>query len=275
MTSQSHQGITAIVLCRNDATHLDNCLRSLRWADELLVINIESTDNTLEIASQWADRIISHRKCPSIKMAYAFAAAQARNEWVILAQPTDRLNEPFAKTLKTMLPFRQDTAMLQIPRQFHLKSKPLSHTPWGQKRHAFLPIINTYRCQLQANTPQWCLPTKQNTIDTLNASNDIPIHCVWGNSIWQLFTQWRRAIPAEAYLRYISNTPIKLSAFTTQPIKQIFKAMTNILDLKNLLWEISDAAFDVLVNCVQIGHKIRRSTKPNAQDDSSNMRHAA
>lgn len=275
MTPKTTQGITAIVLCRNDATHLDNCLRSLRWADELLVINLESTDNTLEIASQWADRIISHRKCPSVKMAYAFAAAQARNEWVILAQPTDRMNEPFAQTLKALLPFRKDTAMMQIPRKFYLRLNPMQHTPWGQKRHAHLPIINIHRCQLQANTPQWCLPVKEHTTDVLEGSINLTVHCIWGNSYWELFTQWRRAIPAESYLRYISQEPVKIRALTIAPIKQVFKAATKLLDLKNLFWEISDAAFNVLVNCVQLGHLLRRSPKPNAQDDSQNMRHAA
>ena len=46
--------VTAIVLTKNEEANLPDCLASLRWADEVLVVDSFSTDATVEIAQRVA-----------------------------------------------------------------------------------------------------------------------------------------------------------------------------------------------------------------------------
>ncbi len=78
--------ITAVVQTYNASRHLDACLSCLHGADELLVVDMESTDDTVEIARRHGARVVvvprgEHR----IVEAYRnFAIHEAQNPWVLV-----------------------------------------------------------------------------------------------------------------------------------------------------------------------------------------------
>lgn len=79
--------ISAIVHTYNAARHLDACLSALEVFDEILVIDMESTDDTAEIARRHGARfIVKERGEHRIPEAYRdFAIHEARYDWVIVA----------------------------------------------------------------------------------------------------------------------------------------------------------------------------------------------
>ena len=54
------QKISVVILTRNEEGILRRCLESVKWADEIVIIDDNSTDRTLEIAKDYTDKIISH-----------------------------------------------------------------------------------------------------------------------------------------------------------------------------------------------------------------------
>ena len=50
--------VSAIVPTLNEAPHIADCLKSLRWADELIVVDSYSKDDTVKIAEGLADRCL-------------------------------------------------------------------------------------------------------------------------------------------------------------------------------------------------------------------------
>jgi glycosyltransferase involved in cell wall biosynthesis len=51
-------GISAVVICFNEEENIGPCLESLKWCDEIIVVDSFSTDKTLEICRRCTDRII-------------------------------------------------------------------------------------------------------------------------------------------------------------------------------------------------------------------------
>ena len=49
---------SAVVITRNEEGRLGTCLASLAWAGEIVVVDAESTDRTVEVARGFTDRIV-------------------------------------------------------------------------------------------------------------------------------------------------------------------------------------------------------------------------
>jgi glycosyltransferase involved in cell wall biosynthesis len=52
--------LTALIITQNAAEVLDDCLASVRWADEIVVVDSGSTDDTCSVARQYTNKVIFH-----------------------------------------------------------------------------------------------------------------------------------------------------------------------------------------------------------------------
>ena len=52
--------VTAIILARNEEKHIVDCIKSIQFADEILVIDDGSTDQTVPLATNLGAKVISH-----------------------------------------------------------------------------------------------------------------------------------------------------------------------------------------------------------------------
>ena len=56
--------ISALVVGLNESKYLDKCLQSIHFCDEILYYDLESNDNSIEIAKKYTDIVITHPKVP-------------------------------------------------------------------------------------------------------------------------------------------------------------------------------------------------------------------
>ena len=73
--------LSVVVLTKNEEACIADCLMSVKWADEIIVVDDESTDRTVEIARQYTDKIF-FRKMDIEGKHRNWAYAQAGNPWV-------------------------------------------------------------------------------------------------------------------------------------------------------------------------------------------------
>src|ERR1043166_3624504 len=91
-------------------------LESIRWADEILVVDSFSTDRTLEICREYGARIIQHEYLNSAKQKN-WAAPQCRNEWV-LQMDTDETLEPGSREeIEDVLASSESVDAFRLPRK--------------------------------------------------------------------------------------------------------------------------------------------------------------
>ena len=74
--------LSVVILAKNEEACIAECLESVKWADEIIVVDDESTDRTVEIAKQYTDRVF-FRKMDIEGKHRNWAYAQARNQWVL------------------------------------------------------------------------------------------------------------------------------------------------------------------------------------------------
>ena len=83
--------ITAAIITFNEAENIREACESVDWADEILVVDSQSTDTTREIAAGGGARVIN-RAWPGFAMQKQFAADQAANNWVLSLDADERVS---------------------------------------------------------------------------------------------------------------------------------------------------------------------------------------
>ncbi|NLF25583.1 MAG: glycosyltransferase [Deltaproteobacteria bacterium] len=74
--------ISAFVVCCNEEKNMVRCLESLKWCDEIVIVDSGSTDRTVEICRQYTDRIF-YRKWNGHSEQKQFALDQCRGDWIL------------------------------------------------------------------------------------------------------------------------------------------------------------------------------------------------
>jgi glycosyltransferase involved in cell wall biosynthesis len=82
--------VSAIVVCWNEEKNIGPCLESLRWCDEIIVIDSFSTDRTVEISRRFTDHVIQ-RRWAGFRDQKAFAHQQSTKEWVFSVDADERV----------------------------------------------------------------------------------------------------------------------------------------------------------------------------------------
>jgi (heptosyl)LPS beta-1,4-glucosyltransferase len=121
--------LTVTVITRNEAANLAAALESVRWADEILVVDSESTDETVAIARGFTDRVVV-RPWPGYVAQKNYAAEQARHDWILSLDADERVSAPLAAEIRALLTGVPAAAGYRLPRvTFHL-GRWIRSTDW-------------------------------------------------------------------------------------------------------------------------------------------------
>lgn len=91
--------ITATVITLNEEHNIADALDSLSWADEIIVVDSESSDRTVEIARGFTDRVFV-RPWPGYSAQKNFAAEQAANDWIFSLDADERVSKELAREIQ-------------------------------------------------------------------------------------------------------------------------------------------------------------------------------
>ena len=92
--------LSAVVLTHNSALMISDCLKSLSFTDEIIVVDSGSTDNTLALAA--AARIYK-RKLVSFASQRNFGLQQVKFPWVLMIDSDERVPDKLAQEIKTVI----------------------------------------------------------------------------------------------------------------------------------------------------------------------------
>ncbi len=99
----SREKVSAFVISFNRAAVIGTCLRALRFADEVIVVDKSSTDETPAIAALHADRVITVPSSPTVEDTRTFALAQCAHEWIVFVDDDECLSPEAAQFIQAEL----------------------------------------------------------------------------------------------------------------------------------------------------------------------------
>jgi len=124
--------LTAIIPVRNEEVFLANCLRSVSFADEVLVLDSGSTDSTVSIAKEFGARVVEY-SWQGFRYAHNYGAQLAKNEWLLYVDADERVSKPLRQKILKILEAPESNAY-QINRRNFIMGKSVSYGGWYPDR---------------------------------------------------------------------------------------------------------------------------------------------
>lgn len=95
-------GVSAMIICQNEARRIRPCLESVSWCEEIVVVDGGSTDGTVEICREYTDRVILN-PWPGHRAQKQFALDQTRQPWVLNVDSDERVPGPLREEIEWLL----------------------------------------------------------------------------------------------------------------------------------------------------------------------------
>jgi len=125
--------LSAVVIARNEAARIGECLESLRFTDEIVVVDSGSSDGTREIARRYTDKVfdVPWKGFGPQKQA---AVELASNDIVLNVDCDERVTPELAEEIGEILSGPATAAAYTVPRRTFLGGKEIRHCGWYPDR---------------------------------------------------------------------------------------------------------------------------------------------
>ncbi len=123
--------LSVVITVYNEEKMLPDCLRSIKdFADEIVVVDCESTDKTAEIAKKFTSKIYQQKNDPSaIDIQKNFGFTKATGDWILSLDADERITSELAQEIKKIIE-NSEVAGYWIPRKNIIFGKWIQHTGW-------------------------------------------------------------------------------------------------------------------------------------------------
>jgi hypothetical protein len=126
---RAHPAISAVIVSCDESEVIRECLRSVVWwVDEIVVVDMHSTDGTREIIGEFPVKLFDHERLDHAEPARMFAVDQARGDWILALDPDERIPRGLAREL-TRIARRGAADAVIIPFDTWVFGAPL-RAPW-------------------------------------------------------------------------------------------------------------------------------------------------
>lgn len=100
--SAARQPLSAVIITLNAASQLEECLRSVAFCDEIVVVDSGSTDGTVELAERHGARVI-RSEWLGFGPQKQFAVEQAKHDWVLCIDADERVGDTLRTSIESAM----------------------------------------------------------------------------------------------------------------------------------------------------------------------------
>src|SRR5579885_2432976 len=95
--------LSCVILAKNEEKNIKECIESVFFCNEILVIDDESTDNTGSIAKKLGAKVIVHPLHNDFAKQRNFAMSQASGDWILFVDADERVSPALKKEILTVI----------------------------------------------------------------------------------------------------------------------------------------------------------------------------
>ena len=121
--------LTVTVITRNEAANIEGALESVRWADEIVVVDSHSADETVALAQKYNARIVIH-DWAGYSAQRNYAAEIASNDWILALDADERVPTELAVEIQRIMRDGSVHGGYRMPRISYYLGRWIRGTDW-------------------------------------------------------------------------------------------------------------------------------------------------
>jgi len=122
--------ISAIVHAKNSAQTLTTALSSLSFVNEIIVVDMDSSDETLNIAEKFKAKVAHFKDVGFVEPARNYGLSLATKDWILILDADEEIPTLLQKTLIELTKTESEVVGYYLPRQNVIFGKWIAHSGW-------------------------------------------------------------------------------------------------------------------------------------------------
>jgi glycosyltransferase involved in cell wall biosynthesis len=131
--------ISAVLITKNEERNIKRCLDTLKWVDEVVVVDGRSTDRTRQIAESFGAKVVEHAFQGDFGMERNIGNENATGDWILALDADEAIPEKTREEIVSILENGSEFDAYNVPRLQYFLGKALIH---GGRYHS---IVNFFR----------------------------------------------------------------------------------------------------------------------------------
>ncbi len=138
--SRVREGLSVVLITRNEAARIARCLEGVRWADELIVVDQFSDDDTQAICRRFGARVVVREMTKGFGEQKNFAINQATQPWILSLDADEVVTEALKSEIEQVLKTAGPQVGYRMPRLTNYLGRFIRHCGWYPR-----PVLRLFR----------------------------------------------------------------------------------------------------------------------------------
>jgi glycosyltransferase involved in cell wall biosynthesis len=203
--------ISALVVTLNEEKRLCQCLQSLSFCDQLVVVDLGSTDRSPQIAAEFATTFIAHAPVPIVEEIWAEMFDTLTHDWILRVDPDEILTPGLIPLIAAHITGNVETGAFTLPYICYFRDRPLAVSVWGGLRR-FTRLFHKNRIQPFGRVHAGYSLKNGFRLGDIPYDGQNTVQHYWADTYRQLFQKHRRYLKKEGQSRYEQGLRFSWSA---------------------------------------------------------------
>lgn len=216
--------LSVVINVFNEGHLLQECLETVRWADEIVITDMRSTDDSADVYRRYTDKVVLIDWEPVVERVRNLGFAKATCEWVLRIDPDERVSSALAHQIREIITSGSSHAAYRLPSKDYIFGRWVRYSGWqGDWQTGLVRLVK--RSQVTWQPEVHSDPIIEGTIDAVRYDEqlDNAIEHINYTSVSQFLEKMNRYTSAEAESRLARGKTFHWLKLFYHPTKEFWR----------------------------------------------------
>ncbi|UHM92131.1 glycosyltransferase family 2 protein [Rahnella victoriana] len=126
--------LSVVLIARNEADLLPECLESVAWADEIILLDSGSEDATQDVARRYGAKVFQNTVWPGFGKQRQLAQSHATGDYILMIDADERVSPELRQSIENVLHTPRDNTVYSLGRSNLFLGRFMRHSGWYPDR---------------------------------------------------------------------------------------------------------------------------------------------
>ncbi|MDH5407703.1 MAG: glycosyltransferase family 2 protein [Gammaproteobacteria bacterium] len=122
--------LSAVLIVKNEESTLSECLATVDWADEIVIVDAGSTDATIDVAKNHTDKVFVEPDWQGYGVQRQRAQSYATGDWVLMLDADEQITKELQQSIQKVVAVNNQDKVYALPRLSWVFGRFIRHCGW-------------------------------------------------------------------------------------------------------------------------------------------------